>query len=140
MQATQGVPMNAFLSMLRVPLALETANVLVHRIAHWTYLGNTYVDTASSFVSVAIVFYAGWVVSRLTRRIVKAIFAGLIVWALSLSLVALLMAMEILFATGLRAGESAAAIAGLMLSSILILPAVIAVAAIAALIARRGAP
>ena len=131
--------MNAFLRVLLVPLALEAGNVVVHRIAHWTNFANTYTDTSSSILSLAIVFYAGWVISRQTRRTMSAVLAGLVVWAFSLFLVALLMSMEVLLATGLQVGEGPAAIAGFALSSIMVLPGLIAVATMAGFIARKRA-
>jgi len=128
--------MKALLRILRVPLLLEACNVLLHRIVHWTVAGD-YVDTISTVLSVAIIFYAGWIASRATQRFVSAVFAGLIVWAFAAALVMLLMTVEVLFNTSLRSGEGSMAIAGFVFSSLLVLPVVIAVTLLAGLAARK---
>jgi hypothetical protein len=132
--------MKTFLGLLRVPLTLEAANLLVQHLLHWMNLGNAYIDTAVTLLSGVIVFYAAWLVSRATRRISQAVLAGFIVWAFSLALTVLLMTISVFFEAALPPGEGATAIAGLMLSSLLVLPVALAIAAIAAVIARRPAP
>lgn len=128
--------MKALLTTLRVPLMLEAGNVLLHRIAHWS-IGGGDIDTISTVLSVAIIFYAGWIAARTTGRFVSAVVAGLIVWAFAVAFVVLLMAIEVLFNASLRTGEGPTAIAGFLFSSMFILPVVIAVTSLAGLAARR---
>lgn len=128
--------MKALLMTLRVPLMLEAGNVLLHRMAHWT-IGGDYLDTISTILSVAIIFYAGWIASRTTRRFAPAMLAGLVVWAFAVALVVLLMTMEVLFNASLRSGDGPMAIVGFLFSSVLVLPVVIAVTSLAGLAARR---
>lgn len=127
-------------AMLRVPLALEATNIFLHRLAHWNNLGSAYVDTASTLISMAIVFYAAWLASRRSWQVSQAMAAAFIVWAFSLVLVATLVAVELYLVTPMPPGQASAALAGYVLASLLVLPVVILVAVIAAQIAKRSAP
>lgn len=141
MQPAESVHMKSLMGKLLLPILLEVANLLLHRLTHWMNFGGAYVDTASTLVSITIVFYAGWIASRLTRRYFPAMLAGLIVWAFSIALAGLLMIGEIVFFEAtLSTGDKWDAITGALISSMLVLPAVIAISAIAAFAARRTAP
>ena len=126
-----------YLVTLRVPLILEATTILFHRIAHWSNLGSAYIDTASLVVSAAAAFLAGWLAMRQTRRIGQAVIAGILVWGFSLVLVAALLAIELFVLTPPPVGEAPVAMAGYLLASMLFLPAVVAIAGLAALIAAK---
>jgi len=127
--------MKTSLKVIRVPLVLEASNVLLHRVFYGIGLGGGFVDSASLFLSLAIVFYGGWIASRSARPLAAAALAGFLLWLFSTALTAIIMSAAALISANPDGGP--APIAGFMLSSLFLAPAAIVVAVVAAAISVK---
>ena len=132
--------MKRLLTALWVPLLIELANVLLHRVLRGDSEGITPIDLISMGITVVVVFYVGWTVARRFDRFGIAILGALLIWICSTLAVVALVTAESMFASApSAAGEPV--VTGFLLSSLLVIfPVFVVVSAVAAGLARRNRP
>lgn len=122
-------------SLLLAPILVELGNVVAHYFLRPVADGLTGFDTASMLISAAVVFYSAWVVARRTSlKIVAAALAGVLVWVFSV--------LVVLGLTTLRPSAGGLAldvVQGYILSTALLVPLVIAIAAIGGIAGKKRA-
>ena len=129
--------MKRLLLLLRLPLAIELANVIIHRLVRAESQGTHWIDDVSLAITAAVVLYVGWTVARTLDRVGLAILGALLVWGCSVTAVTVLMGAKLVLQDLASSETGLLAVKGFLFSALLIVPVVALLSGIAGFVAVR---